>query len=59
MQAWVCPKCGRVYNAMVFECKPCNRKVAAKEILTPPAIFRPGAYRGVVTRDGWQVGRIV
>lgn len=26
MKPWICPKCGRVYSGLVFECRHCNAR---------------------------------
>jgi len=25
MEAWICPKCGRVWGPLVMQCGPCNQ----------------------------------
>lgn len=32
MEAWICPKCGRVWNGLIMECKPCNDTDARRQV---------------------------
>jgi len=39
VNAWICPKCGRVWGPLVMECKPCNAPVVVQtgtNTYTPP-----------------------
>ena len=33
-EPWVCPKCGRVYSYMIFECNACNSRIQKQEETT-------------------------
>lgn len=38
MNAWVCPKCGRVWGPMVPHCAPCNNEIQNRENAKAPII---------------------
>ena len=48
MNPWICPKCGRVYNGMVMECKACNKT----PIAFPTRPEQPGPVLRALTEAG-------
>lgn len=36
-EPWICPRCGRVYSPMLFECSACNRVIREREELVQGA----------------------
>ncbi len=44
-QSWICPKCGRVYNAKVLTCYACNKKIDEEEKKRKEFVWIP-AIRG-------------
>ena len=41
MEAWVCPKCGRVYGPMVQHCEHCNAIILREEEILKPRTVIP------------------